>query len=92
MACRCRQAISVEPDTDLAPQDFRSRVGIGRWRATVEETFRASALAREGFLNTAPLPSLIDEAARTGWAPLQLWHLFVLETWLRHELASRTSR
>ena len=58
---------------------------VGRWRAEVEETLRASVLAREGWIRAEPTLSALARSAAQGYAPQQLWYLYVLETWLRHE-------
>lgn len=57
----------------------------GRWRAKVEEAFRDSLLAREGWIDGGRCLESLERAARAGAAPKQLWYLYVLETWLRHE-------
>jgi asparagine synthase (glutamine-hydrolysing) len=57
----------------------------GRWRAPVEEMLRDSVLEREGWIRSAPVLAQLETASRKGWAPKQLWYIFVLESWLRHE-------
>lgn len=57
----------------------------GRWRAQVEETFRNSILEKEGWIRSGPTLEWLAESARRGWAPKQLWYLFVLESWLKVE-------
>jgi asparagine synthase (glutamine-hydrolysing) len=56
-----------------------------RWRPAVEQVFRNSFLDRLGWVRENAVLSALDTAARTGRAPKQLWYLFVLENWLRHE-------
>lgn len=58
---------------------------VGRWRAQFEETLRDSLLAREGWLNAEGCLAELARAAREGWAPKQLWYVYVLESWLRRE-------
>lgn len=60
----------------------------GRWRAEVAATLRDSLLAKEGWIRTGPTLEWLDESAKTGWAPKQIWYLFVLERWLRAEHAT----
>ncbi len=57
----------------------------GRWRRTVEDVFRNSLLDEEGWVRAAPVLDQIALAARRGFAPIQVWYIFVLESWLRHE-------
>jgi asparagine synthase (glutamine-hydrolysing) len=57
----------------------------GQWRASVEELLRESVLAREGWIRSGPVLDQLESAARRGHAPNQLWYIFVLESWLRHE-------
>jgi asparagine synthase (glutamine-hydrolysing) len=63
----------------------------GRWRAAVEESLGESLLEREGWIRSAPVLAQLERAARTGWAPKQLWYIFVLESWLKHERSSALS-
>lgn len=68
---------------------------VGRWHDQVKESFTDSLLAREGWINSGAALAQLEEAARRGSAPKQLWYLFVLEKWLRRErgetIASHTS-
>lgn len=57
----------------------------GRWRSRVEETLRDSLLEREGWIRTEQTLQQLERAARAGFAPKQLWYIYVLETWLRFE-------
>jgi asparagine synthase (glutamine-hydrolysing) len=64
---------------------------VGRWRGQVEETFRNSLLEQEGWIRSGPVLSWLAESAQTGWAPKQLWYLFVLESWLNAERNNASS-
>lgn len=57
----------------------------GQWRTVVEEMLRESILEQEGWIRSRPTLDQLERAARNGWAPNQLWYIFVLESWLRHE-------
>lgn len=57
----------------------------GRWRVSVEELLRDSILESNGWIRSEPALEWLQRSARTGWAPNQLWYLFVLESWLRSE-------
>jgi len=57
----------------------------GKWRVQVEERFRNSLLEKEGWIRSGPALKWLAESAQTGWAPKQLWYLFVLESWLKAE-------
>jgi len=57
----------------------------GRWRSKLEDLLHNSQLEREGWVRSAQTLQLLDKASRTGWVPNQLWYIFVLESWLRHE-------
>ena len=59
----------------------------GRWREAVAETLRESIMGREGWIDAARAVEQLDEAARRGAAPNQLWYLYVLENWMRHDAA-----
>ena len=58
---------------------------LGPWRARVDEVFASSALARDGWINAAPLAAAWRGAIARGVVPQQLWYLYVLELWLRRE-------
>jgi asparagine synthase (glutamine-hydrolysing) len=58
---------------------------VGRWRAAFEEALRDSLVEREGWIKAGPTLARLAEAVKAGWAPKQLWYVFVLESWLRHE-------
>lgn len=64
----------------------------GKWRAQVAETLRDSILARDGWIEAGPTLKWLEESTRTGRAPKQLWYLFVLELWLRNEVATASAR
>ena len=54
-----------------------------RWRGTLEESLHDSCLQREGWLRGPGLAEALRQAFRDGRAPVQLWHLLVLERWMR---------
>jgi asparagine synthase (glutamine-hydrolysing) len=56
----------------------------GRWRPQVEAMFRDSLLEKEGWIRSGPALKWLEKSTATGWAPKQLWYLFVLESWLRN--------
>jgi asparagine synthase (glutamine-hydrolysing) len=62
---------------------------VGRWRKALTELLQTSILDREGWINSRATLDRLAAAAEKGWAPNQLWYIFVLESWLRHEQSSR---
>lgn len=58
---------------------------VGRWLPAITELMETSVLDREGWINSKAVLDRIAAAKKTGWAPNQLWYLFVLESWLRYE-------
>ncbi len=54
----------------------------GRWRDAVRETLRSGHLSREGWISSETTLALLRRAVESGWAPNQLWYIFVLESWL----------
>lgn len=64
----------------------------GRWRPEVEAAFRDSLLEKEGWMRSSAALRWLEKSAQTGWAPKQLWYLFVLESWLKNERKSTTER
>ncbi len=53
------------------------------WKAQVKSSFADSLLARGGWVNGANLAACFE--ANQSQPPLQLWYLYVLESWLRRE-------
>jgi asparagine synthase (glutamine-hydrolysing) len=63
----------------------------GRWAERVREVLADSLLAQGEWIETRPVLAELDASIDRGWAPDQLWYLFVLESWLRHEQAEPVS-
>ena len=57
----------------------------GKWRRAVEASFRDSLVESQGWLSSDALIRELNDAARRGLAPNQLWYSYVLESWLRLE-------
>lgn len=62
---------------------------VGRWQNALTESLQTSILDREGWINSRATLARLKAAAEKGWAPNQLWYIFVLESWFRHEQSSR---
>ena len=62
---------------------------VGRWRSALQDLLQTSILDREGWINSRAALDRLTAATEKGWAPNQLWYIFVLESWLRHEQTSR---
>ena len=58
---------------------------VGRWQNALTELLQTSILDREGWINSRATLNRLAAAAEKGWAPNQLWYIFVLESWLRNE-------
>jgi asparagine synthase (glutamine-hydrolysing) len=58
---------------------------VGRWREALTESLQTSLLEREGWINARAALDRLKIAVDDGSAPNQLWYIFVLESWLRHE-------
>ncbi len=54
-----------------------------RWSGRLKALKQDTLLAREGWLEQKALGSAVDEALALEAIPVQLWHAFVLELWLR---------
>lgn len=63
---------------------------VGRWQTALTESLRTSILDQQGWINSRAVLDRLQVAAEKGWAPNQLWYIFVLESWLRHEQNART--
>jgi len=60
----------------------------GRWLSRARDMFQDSLLDHEGWIHGSAVLKQLQTAAERQWAPLQLWYLFVLEHWMRHERAT----
>jgi asparagine synthase (glutamine-hydrolysing) len=58
---------------------------VGRWRNALTELLQSSIANQEGWINSRATLDHLNASAAKGWAPNQLWYIFVLESWLRHE-------
>jgi asparagine synthase (glutamine-hydrolysing) len=63
----------------------------GRWRRDFEEAMSNSVLAKEGWIRSGPVLEQHRKAVEKGWVSNQLWYLYVLEAWLRHESRHESS-
>jgi asparagine synthase (glutamine-hydrolysing) len=61
---------------------------VGRWRNALTELLQTSIIDREGWIYSRATLDRLAAAAQEGRAPNQLWYIFVLESWLRHEQSS----
>jgi asparagine synthase (glutamine-hydrolysing) len=57
---------------------------VERWRATFQEMFADSLLARDGWISGPAVQVEFRRATEQGYASNQLWYLYVLEHWLRN--------
>lgn len=62
----------------------------GRWGPHFQQAMENSHLAREGYIQSSKVLDLWKQTAARGEVPNQLWYLYVLETWLRHEQSRPT--
>src|SRR5688572_16419672 len=62
---------------------------VGRWQNALTELLQTSILDQQGWINSRAVLDRLKLAVEKGWAPNQLWYIFVLESWLRHEQSSR---
>jgi len=58
---------------------------VGRWRQAVADSLQGSIVEEEGWIKVEPVLEQLAIATGKGWAPNQIWYIFVLESWLRHE-------
>lgn len=58
-----------------------------QWGPKFLEMFNESILAKKRLIRADRVLALWRESARTGIVPVQLWHLFVLESWMRAEFS-----
>ena len=61
----------------------------GGWSDDVEAHFRNSELVQNGWIQGEAVNRCLDQARKSGRAPMRLWYLYVLERWFKHEAANR---
>ncbi len=64
----------------------------GKWRTQVADSFRNPLIEKQGWIKPGAATRWLDRAAEAGSVPKQLWYLFVLEAWLKHERQSSVVR
>ena len=64
---------------------------VGRWQQPLTELLETSLADQQGWINSRAVRNRLNVAAKEGRAPNQLWYIFVLESWLRHEQDFRTA-
>jgi asparagine synthase (glutamine-hydrolysing) len=60
----------------------------GRWRPMFENCLVDSVLGQEGYIRAHAVREALTASAESSRTPMQLWYLYVLETWFRREHAS----
>lgn len=60
----------------------------GKWRPAFEDSLDGSLLEQQGYIRAEAVRSALQQASGHGRTPMQLWYLYVLETWFRHEHAA----
>jgi asparagine synthase (glutamine-hydrolysing) len=58
-----------------------------QWGNKFREMFSDSLMAKERLIQAGPVLKLFEDRVPTGTVPMQLWRLFVLESWMRAEFA-----
>ncbi|HSE33412.1 MAG TPA: asparagine synthase (glutamine-hydrolyzing) [Pyrinomonadaceae bacterium] len=58
---------------------------VGRWRDSMTTLLQDSICEEAGWINARSVLNQLNSAAVNRWAPNQVWYIFVLESWLRHE-------
>ena len=60
----------------------------GKWHSQVTEAFRNPLIEEQGWIKRGAASRWLKKTRETGSIPKQLWYLFVLEAWLKHERKS----
>jgi asparagine synthase (glutamine-hydrolysing) len=60
----------------------------GRWRRAFEHSLDNSLLEKEGYIRASAVRNALRQSAEQGRTLMQLWYIYVLETWFRHERAT----
>ena len=63
---------------------------VGRWLPLMQAALHDSILEKEGWINAADARRQLEMAVKKNTAPDHLWHLLILEFWMRNEKESAT--
>jgi len=65
-----------------------------KWKQPMLDVLSKARLEEQGWVSADAVARCLRQTAETGHVPNQLWYIYVLESWLRHESAmqSQTSR
>ncbi len=58
---------------------------VGKWKSNFVEMMRDSMLERGGWIKSANVVKMLENAKQKNWSPRQLWFILVFEAWLRFE-------
>ena len=65
-----------------------------KWKQPMLDVLDRALLDEQGWVNAKDVARCLRKTAETGHVPNQIWYIYVLESWLRHEseLKNATSR
>ncbi|HXA66339.1 MAG TPA: asparagine synthase (glutamine-hydrolyzing) [Bryobacteraceae bacterium] len=58
-----------------------------KWKQPMLDVLSKSRLGEQGWISADAVAGCLRETAQSGHVPNQLWYIYVLESWLRHESA-----
>jgi asparagine synthase (glutamine-hydrolysing) len=58
-----------------------------KWKQPMLDVLSKSLLAEQGWISADRVAQGLRQTAETGHVPNQIWYIYVLESWLRHETA-----
>jgi asparagine synthase (glutamine-hydrolysing) len=60
-----------------------------KWKQPMLDVLEKSRLEEQGWINADAVARCLRESAESGQVPNQIWYIYVLESWLRHESAAK---
>lgn len=65
-----------------------------RWKQPMLDLLLSARLEQQGWIDAGAVARCLNQAAESGRVPNQIWYIYVLESWLRHEstIKQQTSR
>src|ERR1700730_17871555 len=65
-----------------------------KWKQPMLDVLTKALVQEQGWVSADAVARCLRETAESGHVPNQIWYIYVLESWLRHESAikSQTSR
>lgn len=63
----------------------------GKWKQPMLDVLDKALLEEQGWVSAKAVARCLRQTAESGHVPNQIWYIYVLESWLRHESSTRNA-